>query len=95
MLPGLIQSFYGDAERLLSEAREATEAGQAKELRRAAHSLKSASATFGAMALSEEARELERLAQAGLLDEAAHCIARAENQFKRAKAVLEASRGES
>jgi CheY-like chemotaxis protein len=89
-LPGLIQSFYEDAERLLAGARQALEAGQVEELRIAAHSLKSTSATFGAMALSAEARELERLARDGLLEEAPRLIARAETEFTRAKAELEA-----
>jgi CheY-like chemotaxis protein len=84
MLPGLIQSFYEDAERLLAEA------GQAGELRMEAHSLKSTSATFGAMALSAEARELERLARDGLLEETPRRITRAETKFTRAKAELEA-----
>jgi CheY-like chemotaxis protein/HPt (histidine-containing phosphotransfer) domain-containing protein len=90
MLPGLIQSFYEDAERLLAGARQALEAGQAGELRMEAHSLKSTSATFGAMALSAEARELERLARDGLLEETPRRITRAETKFTRAKAELEA-----
>jgi signal transduction histidine kinase/DNA-binding response OmpR family regulator len=91
MLPELIQGFYQDAERLLAEARQALEQGHAEDLRATAHSLKSTSATFGAMALSAEARELERMARDGVLDEAADRIACAETEFHRAKAALEAT----
>ena len=94
MLPGLIRDFYGDAERLLAQARQAVAQGQAEELRRASHSLKSTSATFGAMALSAAARELEHLARDGVLDDAADRIARAETEFTRARAALEAMQDE-
>jgi two-component system sensor histidine kinase/response regulator len=90
MLPGLIQGFYQDAERLLAQGRQALAQGQAEDLRRAAHSLKSTSATFGAMALSAAARELEHLARDRVLDDAADRIARAEAEFAMARAALEA-----
>jgi signal transduction histidine kinase/CheY-like chemotaxis protein len=90
MLPGLTQEFYQDTERLLAQAQRALALGQAEELQRAAHSLKSTSATFGAMALSAAARELEHLARDGVLAGAASCIASAEAEFARARAALEA-----
>jgi two-component system sensor histidine kinase/response regulator len=92
LLPGLIQGFYEDTERLLAQAQQALAQEQTEDLRRAAHSLKSTSATFGAMALAAAARELEYLARDGLLDEAAGCIARVETEFARARAALEAMR---
>jgi CheY-like chemotaxis protein len=94
MLPGLIERFYQDGDRLLGEARQALEQGQADGLRRAAHSLKSTSATFGAVVLSAVARELEYLARDGVLEGAAGLIARAEAEFARAKAALETMREE-
>jgi HPt (histidine-containing phosphotransfer) domain-containing protein len=96
MLPGLIERFYQDVDRLLADARQALEQGQAEDLRRASHSLKSTSATFGAMALSAVARELEVLAQDGMLEGAAERIDRAEAESARAKTALETiRRGES
>jgi CheY-like chemotaxis protein/HPt (histidine-containing phosphotransfer) domain-containing protein len=92
MLPELIERFYRDADRLLGQARQALEQGQAEDLRRVAHTLKSTSATFGAMALSAIARELEHLARDGMLGEAAGQIARAEAEFARAKTALETMR---
>jgi CheY-like chemotaxis protein len=94
MLPGLIDRFYQDAGRLLGQARQASEQRQAEELRRAAHSLKSTSATFGAMALSAAAQELEYLARDGKLAEAVEQIARVETEFTRARAALEVKRDE-
>jgi CheY-like chemotaxis protein/HPt (histidine-containing phosphotransfer) domain-containing protein len=94
MLPGLIERFYQDVDRLLGEARQALEQGQADDLHRAAHTLKSTSATFGAVVLSAVARELEYLARDGVLEGAAGLIARAEAEFARAKAALETMREE-
>jgi len=94
MLPGLIERFYQDVDRLLGEAQQALEQGETTDLRRAAHSLKSTSATFGAVALSGVARELEYLARDGVLEGAAGLIARAEAESARAKAALETMREE-
>jgi signal transduction histidine kinase/DNA-binding response OmpR family regulator/HAMP domain-containing protein/HPt (histidine-containing phosphotransfer) domain-containing protein len=94
MLPGLIETFYRDADRLLGQARQALEQGHADELRRASHSLKSTGATFGAMALSAVARELENLAREGRLERAGEQIAQAEAEFAKAKTALEAMRNE-
>jgi HPt (histidine-containing phosphotransfer) domain-containing protein len=92
MLPGLIERFYQDVDRLLADARQALGQGQAEDLRRASHSLKSTSATFGAMALSSVARELEYLARDGMLEGAAVRIDWAEDEFARAKTALETIR---
>jgi len=89
MLPGLIEQFYQDVDRLLGEAQEAFDQGQIDDLRRAAHTLKSTSATFGAVALSAVARELEYLARDGVLEGASDLIARAKVEFARAKNALE------
>jgi CheY-like chemotaxis protein len=94
MLPDLIKDFYKDADRLLHQARQALEQGQTNRLRRAAHSLKSTSATLGAMALSAVARELEQSAREGRLEGAEGQIAQAEAELTRARTVLEAVRHE-
>ena len=93
MLPGLIERFYQDVDRLLGEARQALERGQTDDLRRAAHTLKSTSATFGAVTLSEVARKLEYLARDGVLEGATGLIAQAEAEFAKAKAALDNERG--
>ena len=67
---GLIEQFVTDAPALVGDARAGIEAGDPAAVRRAAHTLKSNSATFGASALAERARQLEETARRGSLDEA-------------------------
>jgi histidine phosphotransfer protein HptB len=55
----LVQTFLDDAPVMLKDLRSAFEARDADRFRRAAHSLKSNSMTFGAVALGTLARELE------------------------------------
>ena len=95
MLPGLIERFYQDAERLLRQAHEALEERRAGDLHRASHSLKSTGATFGARALSAVARKVEVLAQEGRLEAVAEQLAEAQVEFARAKAALEAMQNEA
>lgn len=94
MLPSLIEQFYRDVDRLLRQARQALEQGQVEDLRIASHSLKSTSATFGAMRLSAVAREVESKAREGKLDGVAEQLDLAETEFNRAKTGLEATRHE-
>jgi HPt (histidine-containing phosphotransfer) domain-containing protein len=58
-VPELVAAFLEEAPPMLEELRSAREAGAAERFRRAAHSLKSNSQTFGATRLGELARELE------------------------------------
>jgi HPt (histidine-containing phosphotransfer) domain-containing protein len=55
----LVGTFAEEAPRLIDEMRSALAAAAAERFRRAAHSLKSNSNTFGATALAEAARTLE------------------------------------
>ncbi len=55
----LVQTFLEEAPTMLAELRSAHGDGQAPTFIRAAHSLKSNSQTFGAMALGAQARALE------------------------------------
>ena len=55
----LVETFADEAPALLAELRAAFDAGSAERFRRAAHSLKSNSASFGAMQLTGLARALE------------------------------------
>jgi HPt (histidine-containing phosphotransfer) domain-containing protein len=94
MLPVLIDSFFKEAVKLQANARQALEQGQAEELRRAAHTLKSNSANFGAQALTALCRELESRAKAGELEGAEELLAQIEAKYETAKAALEAIRKE-
>ena len=67
----LIGTFFEEAPGMLAELRAAQAAQNADAFRRAAHSLKSNSNTFGATKLAEMARDLELgglIADAGPLD---------------------------
>ena len=55
----LVDTFAEEAPGLLAELRSALAAGAAERFRRAAHSLKSNSSTFGATGLADLARTLE------------------------------------
>jgi len=55
----LVDTFLAEAPIMLSELRSALAAGNADAFRRAAHSLKSNSNTFGALALGALAKNLE------------------------------------
>jgi HPt (histidine-containing phosphotransfer) domain-containing protein len=55
----LVDTFCEEAPQMLAQLRAALAAGQADAFRRAAHSLKSNSQTFGAVTLGTMARELE------------------------------------
>jgi HPt (histidine-containing phosphotransfer) domain-containing protein len=94
MLPGLIDDFYQDTDRLMAQARQAIRAKQAEELRRAAHSLRSSSATLGATELSRVAHDLEACARQGSLREARGLLEKAQAEFIRARAALETVRKE-
>ena len=55
----LLAAFFADTPRQVATMRQALDDGDATTFERAAHTLKSTSATFGATTLSAHARELE------------------------------------
>ncbi|KFB77090.1 Hpt domain-containing protein [Candidatus Accumulibacter cognatus] len=63
----VLDMFTRNATTLLAAIDSAMQQGDAKALQRSAHTLKSSSATVGAMALSEKARDLEMRLRAGEL----------------------------
>jgi HPt (histidine-containing phosphotransfer) domain-containing protein len=92
VLVALIDTFLRDVPRLIDGARRGLQHGQADEVRRAAHTLKSNGATFGAMSFSELSRELESLARSGALEGAADLIARLEAEYEPVRIALDAVR---
>lgn len=64
---GLIKDFLEDGAELLNSIRTAQEVGDASELERAAHTLKSSSATFGALGASDLCKEIEEDGHKGQL----------------------------
>jgi signal transduction histidine kinase/DNA-binding response OmpR family regulator len=65
----LIEQFLADTPGLVTAARAGLESGDVEEVRRAAHTLKSNAATFGAHELAERSRALEEAAKRGALDD--------------------------
>ena len=84
----LINTFLEDAPRLISEMKSALSASDADAFRRAAHSFKSNSATFGANRLSELARELEMIGKENKLGEAGGRLTALEQTYQSAAKEL-------
>jgi CheY-like chemotaxis protein len=95
LLPTLIANYIQDAPKLIADAHRTLEQNQAADLRRAAHTLKSSSATFGAMALAARAKDLEYRARDGCLDGAIELLTQIETGYEKAKAALLAYRKEA
>jgi len=92
LLAALIDTFHEDVQRLVDNARRGLQQGQAEEVRRAAHTLKSTGAAFGATRFSELSRTLESLAGSGTLGGAAELIRRIEAEYHRVRIALETVR---
>lgn len=87
-LEELAQEFFDDTPNLLSEIRSGLAAADASVVRRAAHSLKGTSASFGAMTLSEMCKQVEYAARDGNLDGLADSLARIEIEYGHAAQAL-------
>ena len=77
----MIDAFLADAPALLAMLRSSLRQGDADELRRAAHSLKSNGATLGALGFSDVCRELEQRAKENRLDGAGELVERIEQAY--------------
>jgi PAS domain S-box-containing protein len=85
----LMGLFLEDTPNLLADLREAVAQVDGEGLQRAAHTLKSSSASLGAMTLSVLCQELEGMGRAGALEGAAEKVAGVEAEYERVKDVLE------
>jgi PAS domain S-box-containing protein len=85
----VIEVFNEDAPKLFEDMKHALTVNDAVLFRRAAHSLKSNSAEFGAVKLSEMAKELEIMAKEGRLAAISDKVARAEVEYEIVKAALQ------
>jgi HPt (histidine-containing phosphotransfer) domain-containing protein len=77
----LIDTFLEDAPKLMEEMSVALDMNNAETFRRAAHSMKSNAATFGAGQLSAVARELEMLGKENKLHETGDRLRALEEAF--------------
>jgi signal transduction histidine kinase/DNA-binding response OmpR family regulator len=87
----LIEQFVTDSPALVAAARRGLEAGDADEVRRAAHTLKSNAATFGANELADRSSRLEAAAKADGLDDGLAQIEAIDEELGRVHAALGAS----
>ncbi|MDX1428799.1 MAG: response regulator, partial [Rhodothermales bacterium] len=88
----LIDAFLDEAPQLLADLRQGLAGKNTETLTRAAHSLKSNSADFGAKDFNGLCKDLESMGRSGSLDKAAPLVARAEAEFEKVKAALQRAR---
>jgi len=86
----LVDTYLQDSPEMLAQMRQALDTQDAESFRRAAHSLKSNSANFGAMQLSALARELEMMGRENRLGQAGETLVKAEKEYALVEQVLEA-----
>ncbi|MCE5335365.1 MAG: response regulator [Desulfobacteraceae bacterium] len=89
MLATVIGIYLSDAPVLLEDLRTAYVNGDAKNLARVAHALKSCSSNLGAVALAETCKDLERIASQKPMKGAEFLLSRILEQFRRVKEALE------
>ena len=93
-LAELLDTFYDDTPQQLETIRQGLSSGDAEVVRRAAHSIKSNSATFGAMHLHGLCKALEDKGKVGDLEGAAELTAAIEEEYQRVKSELQEASGE-
>lgn len=91
----MIDTFIDDGSKLVTEIQTTVATGDVAALRRAAHTLKSNSRTFGASALADLCQEIEERAATGNLDGMAPLTARAIAEYPAVVAALRAERPEA
>jgi len=95
MLPILIDAFCKDAPKLLDQMRDAIARGDTKTLQRAAHTLKSNAANFGATALADVCQEIEHHAKRCEIERIAPLSETITTEYVKARAALEQLRPSS
>jgi CheY-like chemotaxis protein/HPt (histidine-containing phosphotransfer) domain-containing protein len=84
----LVDLFLAETPRRLLEIARACKAGDARTMMQLAHTVKGASANFGARALQAKCQQIELFARAGKLAEADELISGLDDEFKRLADVL-------
>jgi signal transduction histidine kinase/CheY-like chemotaxis protein len=92
VLPMLIDTFLEESAQQQQDARRAMAEGRADDLRRAAHTLKSNAANFGAIALAAACQELENAGKNKALEAAPELAARVQKELELAGTALRARR---
>ena len=85
----LIEAYYEETPRYIAMMKAALLTSDAEAFRRAAHTIKSTSATLGVIALAEEAKALERMGRENQLHGAAAKVDEFSDHFAHATTTLE------
>jgi HPt (histidine-containing phosphotransfer) domain-containing protein len=88
----LIDAYLADAPAHLDAMRRAADEDDATLMNRAAHTLKSSSASLGALTLSALSRDVEELARRGTIPEGQALLPEIEAEWSRVEAALGAYR---
>jgi CheY-like chemotaxis protein/HPt (histidine-containing phosphotransfer) domain-containing protein len=83
-----VRMYLDSTPPLLKQLASGAEAGDADVLRRASHSLKSSSASIGAMAVSARCARLEAMARAGEVPDAASAVQAILDEYRRVEVAL-------
>jgi HPt (histidine-containing phosphotransfer) domain-containing protein len=83
-----VRTFEDDGRRLLAELRDGIAERRVTDVRRAAHSLKSNAANFGATTLADLSRRLEAAAEGGSLEGGADLAQRIADEYQRVQSAL-------
>ena len=94
VVASLLDMFFHEVPRQLDTLRRGRAEGDAEEVRRAAHTLKSHGVTFGAPFLAHVAREVEVLAAENDLTGAGNLMNELEVEAERARQALEATKSQ-
>jgi HPt (histidine-containing phosphotransfer) domain-containing protein len=86
----VIEAYLTDAPRLLRSVQEAVARADGEVLRKAAHSLKSSSATLGAQRLSSLCKELESMGRGESLEKATALFSETKIEFETVQNLLKA-----
>lgn len=87
-LAELIHTFLDDGPQELARMHQALDSQDAELLQRAAHSLKSNSAEFGAQDLRQMCKQLEEMAKQGVFDGVSQRVAEVEAEYERVDGAL-------
>ena len=89
-LSELVEAYLTSSPDLMGSMRQAIASGEAPALQRAAHSLKTGSASFGVLAFAAQCKELEEFAKSGELAGAKAKVTALEAAYDQVAAALQA-----
>ncbi len=89
-LSEMVAEYLASSPELFASMQQAIKTGEAPALQRAAHSLKTGSATFGALAFAAQCKELEDIGKMGALDRAEEKYRELETAYTQVVAALKA-----